>query len=53
MDNGVLTKDDLKMAFAQMGIRKGMLVFVQSSLRPFGWVVDGAQAIIDLSLIHI
>ena len=47
MDNGVLTKDDLKMAFAQMGIRKGMLVFVQSSLRPFGWVVGGAQAIID------
>lgn len=46
MDN-VLTKDDLKMAFAQMGIRKGMLVFVQSSLRPFGWVVGGAQAIID------
>ncbi len=47
MESQVLTKNDFKMAFAQMGIRKGMLVYVQSSLRPFGWVVGGAQTILD------
>lgn len=44
---GIITKEDIKVMLHQMGIRKGMLVYVQSALRSFGHVVGGAQAIIE------
>ena len=43
----VVSKEDIKDVLNQLGIRKGMLLFVQSSLRPFGFVNGGAQAIIE------
>ena len=43
----VLTKDDIKAALQRLGIKKGMLVYVQASLKPFNYVAGGAQSIIE------
>lgn len=43
----MLTKKDLKESLINLGLRRGMVVYVQSSLKPLGYVVGGAQTIID------
>jgi len=43
----MLNKDSLKQAFAQMGIGPGMHLMVHSSLRRFGHVDGGADAVLD------
>lgn len=43
----VLTKEDFKAALERLGIKKGMLIYVQASLKPFNYVTGGAQSIID------
>lgn len=43
----VLTKEDIKYSLTSLGVKKGMLLFVQSSLRPLGWINGGAQTIIE------
>ena len=45
--NEVLTKDDLVTAFGKLGVKKGMVLEVHSSLRSFGYVVGGAQTVVD------
>lgn len=43
----VLTKKDLVMDFEKLGVKKGMVLEVHSSLRAFGYVVGGAQTVVD------
>lgn len=43
----VLTKEDFKAALQRLGIKKGMLLYVQASMKPFRYVVGGAQTIIE------
>lgn len=43
----MLTKEDFKIALERLGVKKGMLLYVSASLKPFRYVVGGAQAIIE------
>ena len=43
----LVTKEMLKQGFAELGIRAGMKVMVHSSLKSFGYVEGGADAVID------
>lgn len=45
--NEVLTKEDIKDALKRLGVKKGMLIYVQASLKPFRFVAGGAQTMID------
>lgn len=45
--NEVLTKEDFKAALTRLGVKKGMLLYVQSSLRSINYVAGGAQSVID------
>lgn len=45
--NEVLTKEDIKDALNRLGVKKGMLIYVQASLKPFHFVAGGAQSVID------
>lgn len=46
-DATVYTKNDFKYFFKQVGITKGMVVYLQANLSHFGTIVGGAQAMID------
>ncbi len=46
----ILTKEDLVKHFKMMGIEKGMTIEVHSSLKSFGYVCGGAQAVVDALL---
>ena len=46
-DATVYTKNDFKYFFKQVGVTKGMIVFLQANLSHFGTIVGGAQAMID------
>lgn len=41
------TKDTLIQEFSQLGVKKGMVLLVHSSLSSLGWVCGGAQAVIE------
>ena len=43
----IVTKKDIINGLTQMGLRSGMIVEVHSSLSSFGYVVGGAQTIVD------
>lgn len=43
----MLTKEDFKAALQRLGVKKGMLLYVSASMKPFRYVVGGAQTIID------
>ena len=43
----VITKEDIVTALGKLGVKKGMVLEVHSSLRSFGYVVGGAQAVVD------
>ncbi|MBC7330307.1 DUF4910 domain-containing protein [bacterium] len=45
-----LTKEDFKRAFAELGLPKGAIVMVHSSLSRFGYVEGGADTVIDALL---
>ena len=45
--NEVLTKEDIKDALRRLGVKKGMLIYVQESLKPFRFIAGGAQTVID------
>ena len=45
-----LTKEDFKRAFAELGLPKGAIVMVHSSLSRFGYVEGGADTVIDAIL---
>ena len=42
-----LTKDELIQGFRKLGIVEGMILEVHSSLKSFGYVIGGAQAVVD------
>ena len=42
-----LTKDELIQGFRKLGIVEGMILEVHSSLKSFGYVVGGAQTVVD------
>lgn len=44
----IVTKDDLKKGFTELGIKAGMKVVVHSSLSRFGYVEGGADTVIDV-----
>ena len=43
----MLTKEEIKAALARIGVKKGMLLYVSASMKPFRYIVGGAQTIID------
>ena len=43
----MLTKEEFKAAMIRLGVKKGMLLYVSASMKPFRYVVGGAQTIID------
>ena len=43
----MLTKEDFKAAMLRLGVKKGMLLYVSASMKPFRYVVGGAQAVIE------
>ena len=43
----MLTKDDFKSALIRLGVKKGMLLYVSASMEQFGYVVGGAQSMIE------
>ncbi len=43
----MLTKEDIKAALQRIGVKKGMLLYVFASMKPFRYVVGGAQSIIE------
>ncbi len=43
----ITTKDDFLRVFKKVGLRKGVHVIMHSSLRKFGYIVNGANDIID------
>lgn len=43
----VLTKKDLMKNFIELGVKPGMILEVHSSLSSFGYVVGGAQTVVD------
>ena len=43
----MVTKGDLVRGFKEIGIVEGMLIEVHSSLKSFGYVVGGAQSVVD------
>lgn len=43
----VITKNDIVTALGKLGVKKGMVLEVHSSLRSFGYVVGGAQTVVD------
>ena len=45
-----LTKEDIKRGLKKLGLKKGDLVLVHSSLSSFGYVVGGANTMIDALL---
>jgi aminoglycoside 3-N-acetyltransferase len=45
-----LTKEDFKRAFAELGLPKGAIAMVHSSLSRFGYVEGGADTVIDALL---
>lgn len=45
-----VTKDDIKRGFVSVGLNKGDVVLVHSSLSSFGYVEGGADAVIDALL---
>lgn len=46
----VITKDDLVTAFGKLGVKRGMVLEVHTALHTFGYVVGGAQAVVDALL---
>lgn len=48
--NGICTKNDLILDFKGIGLSKGMNLMVHSSLRSLGYVVNGANDVIDALL---
>ena len=46
----VVTKTDIKNALTELGIQKGDVMVVHSSLKSFGHVEGGADAVIDACL---
>lgn len=46
-DLTVYTKNDFKYLFKQVGVSKGMVVYLQANLSRFGTIVGGAQAMIE------
>ena len=42
-----VTKEDIKSALEKLGVEKGMILEVHSSLKSFGKVIGGAQSVID------
>ena len=46
----VVTKTDIKNALTELGIQKGDVMVVHSSLKSFGHVEGGAEAVIDACL---
>lgn len=47
-ERSVVTREDLKNGFLTLGIHAGMKVMVHSSLKSFGYVEGGADAVIDV-----
>ena len=45
-----VTKEDLKRGFTQLGLKRGDVVGVHSSLSSFGYVESGADTVIDALL---
>ena len=43
----MLTKEEFKAALVRLGVKKGMLLYVSASMKPFRYIVGGAQTIID------
>ena len=43
----MLTKEDIKAALQRIGVKKGMLLYVSASMKPFRYVVGGAQSVIE------
>ena len=43
----VITKNDLITALGKLGVKKGMVLEVHSALHAFGYVVGGAQTVVD------
>ena len=48
--NEVITKEDLTAALKQLGVEEGMTLEVHTSLSSFGFVVGGAQTVVDALL---
>jgi len=46
----IVTKEDIKNGLKQLGLKKGVIVGVHSSLSSFGYVKGGADAVIDALL---
>lgn len=47
LNKKVVTKKDIVKALSRMGLKRGMIVEVHASLSSFGYVVGGAQAVVD------
>ena len=43
----IVTKTDLLTHFKEIGVQEGMILEVHSSLSSFGYVVGGAQTVVD------
>lgn len=43
----MMTKDDFKAAFERLGIKRGMLLYVSASMKPFKNVIGGSQSLIE------
>ena len=50
MEKVVVTKEDIKKGLNAVGLKEGDVVFVHSSLSAFGYVIGGADTIIDALL---
>ena len=46
----VLTKKELKQIFKKVGVKNGMKLMVHSSLSKLGYIVNGAEDVIDALL---
>ena len=47
-ERSIVTREDLKKGFLALGLTAGMKVMVHSSLKSFGYVEGGADAVIDV-----
>jgi aminoglycoside 3-N-acetyltransferase len=45
-----VTKEDIKKGLIKLGLKKGDIIGVHSSLSQFGYVIGGADAVIDALL---